>query len=62
VQSAAKLSQPDALAMNVIEAKNTGLAPPEAETIEERILEANGPPTVSRPWGGSARRRSEMTG
>jgi hypothetical protein len=26
--------------MNVIEAKKTGLAPPEAETIEERILEA----------------------
>ncbi len=47
--------------MNVIEANKTGLAPPEAETIEERILEANSPLTVSRPWGGSARRRSEMT-
>jgi hypothetical protein len=34
------LSRPDALAMNVIESKSTGLAPAEAETIEERILEA----------------------
>jgi hypothetical protein len=40
VQSAAKLSRPDALAMNVIDVKKIGLAPPEAETIEQRILEA----------------------
>ncbi len=31
------LSGTDALAMNVTDAKKIGLAPPEAETIEERI-------------------------
>ena len=47
--------------MNVIEAKNTGLAPSEAETVEVQILLEEGLLTVSRPWGGNARRRSEMT-
>jgi hypothetical protein len=48
VQSAAKLSRSNALAMNVIEAKKTGLARPEAETIRERIAKTNGPLTVGR--------------
>jgi hypothetical protein len=53
VQSAAKLSRPEALAMNVIEAKNTGLAPSEAETVEVQILLEEGPLTVGRPWGAA---------
>ena len=39
--------------MNVIEAKNTGLAPSEAETVEVQILLEEGPLTVGRPWGAA---------